>query len=64
MSAPPGQPDPAADKALTDRQLREDRGCSELLSRNGLSVNLVPGDENAYKITTQADLDRFIQEMK
>lgn len=51
-------------KNLTDSQLSEIRGCSELLSRNGLPVNLVPGDENVYKITTQADLDRFIQETK
>lgn len=49
--------------AMTDQQLQDTKGSSEVLFRSGLTINLVPGDEKVYKITTQADLDRFIREM-
>lgn len=48
---------------LTEQQLEEIRGCSELAYRNGLTVNLIPGDEENYKITTKDDLKRFIAQM-
>lgn len=44
---------------LTDEQLLQVRGCCELAVLNGLRIHMVPGDEGIYKITTQADLERF-----
>ena len=45
---------------LSEAELETVRGTSEIAYRNGLSVNLVPGDEDNYKITTKADLERFM----
>lgn len=49
---------------LSEQELERIRGCSELANRNGLTVNLVAGDEDNYKITTKDDLKRFIAQMK
>jgi 2-C-methyl-D-erythritol 4-phosphate cytidylyltransferase len=27
----------------------------------GMNINMIPGDESNFKITTQNDLDRFVQ---
>lgn len=49
--------------ALTERELELVRGSSEIAYHNGLVVNLIPGDEGNYKITTQEDLARFAQQI-
>jgi hypothetical protein len=44
----------------TDLQtLRSIRGASELAFMNGLDMYLIRGEDNNFKITTGADLDRF-----
>ncbi len=38
-------------------------GSTEPAIMAGLNVAMIPGDENNYKITTQKDLERFIQDL-
>ena len=49
-------------KALTDEELGQVRGTSEIAHKMGLKVALVEGDENNYKITTSVDLEKFIDQ--
>ena len=35
------------------------RGSSEIAFKHGLKIKLIDGDENNYKITTIADLEKF-----
>lgn len=44
---------------LTDEEISNVRGTAEIAFRKGLSVRLTDGDENNYKITTSADLEKF-----
>lgn len=44
---------------MTDEQIAAVRGTTEIAYRNGLTVNLFPGEESNYKITTQDDLEKF-----
>ena len=44
---------------LTDEEIGSVRGTAEIAYRKGLSVILTEGDENNYKITTSADLEKF-----
>ena len=45
--------------AMTDEQLSAIRGSCQAAFEAGLSVKMVPGDTNNYKITTIQDYDRF-----
>ena len=48
---------------LSEAELEAVRGSSEIAFRRGLAVNLIPGEESNYKITTREDLDRFISQI-
>lgn len=50
-------------KSLSVEELGKIRGSSEVAYQNGLSIKLITGKEQNYKITTQADLDKFKREM-
>ena len=52
----------ANEKLLPD-EIYKINGSTEPAVLAGLKVAMIPGDENNYKITTQKDMDRFIQEM-
>jgi 2-C-methyl-D-erythritol 4-phosphate cytidylyltransferase len=44
---------------LTNEELARVRGSSEIAFASGMDICLFPGDENNFKITTVADLERF-----
>lgn len=46
-------------KNLSKDELNNIKGSSEIAFKNNLSVGLIEGDENNFKITTLADLERF-----
>ncbi len=46
-------------KDLTKEQLGEIRGTSQIAFQNGFSIKMIDGDENNFKITTPADLERY-----
>ena len=48
---------------LTEEQLAQVRGSSELAYQHGMTIQLISGDEHNYKITTKADLEKFRKEM-
>lgn len=54
----------AIQKDMTEEDLGKVRGSSEVAFRNKLKVNIVPGDEHNYKITTMTDLNKFKSEME
>lgn len=49
----------ALHEGLSDLELSGIRGSSEIAFKNGLTVNLIPGEESNYKITTIEDLNKF-----
>lgn len=49
-----------ANKALLPDKILGINGSSEPAVMAGMNIALIQGDENNYKITTKADLDRFI----
>jgi 2-C-methyl-D-erythritol 4-phosphate cytidylyltransferase len=49
----------AANKKLTEAQMDHIHGSSEPAIMDGMKIVMIPGDENNYKITTDADLQRF-----
>ena len=49
---------------LSSEDLAKVRGSSEIAFRNGMKIALVEGDEANFKITTPADLERFIEIQK
>ena len=51
----------AANERLLPDEIYKINGSTEPAVLAGLKVAMIPGDENNYKITTQKDLDRFIQ---
>lgn len=51
-------------KNLTEKELSNIRGSSEIAYRNNLDINLVEGEEQNYKITTISDLNKFKFEIK
>ena len=57
LSAPGVYDSPEVDMDL--QTLRSIRGASELAFMNGLDMYLIRGEDNNFKITTGADLDRF-----
>ncbi len=50
----------ANERLLPDEILRIN-GSTEPAVMAGLDVVMIPGDENNYKVTTQMDMDRFVQ---
>lgn len=49
---------------MTEADLENVRGSSEMAYKYGLDIQLVQGDEHNYKITTKADLDKFRSEIE
>lgn len=49
----------AANMGLTPEELCGIKGSSEPAVMAGMDIAMIPGDENNYKITTKADLERF-----
>lgn len=49
---------------MTEKQLSQVRGSSEIAFRNGLRIKLIKGDEHNYKITTMKDLEKFRLEVQ
>lgn len=49
----------AANKKLTPAQMDHIHGSSEPAIMDGMKIVMITGDENNYKITTDADLQRF-----
>lgn len=50
--------------AMTDDELANVRGSSEVAYRHGMKIKLVKGEEANFKITTKEDLDKFKQLIK
>jgi len=48
---------------MSEEELSVIRGSSEIAYKNNLKINLIAGDEHNYKITTEADLEKFKAEM-
>lgn len=49
-----------ANQDLLPNKILDVKGSTEPAVMAGMDVVMIPGDENNYKITTKADLDRFI----
>lgn len=49
-----------ANESLLPDQILQINGSTEPAILAGMDIAMLPGDENNYKITTQADLERFI----
>lgn len=54
----------AANEALLPEAILNINGSTEPAIIAGMNIKMVPGDENNYKITTEADLKRFTQLVK
>jgi 2-C-methyl-D-erythritol 4-phosphate cytidylyltransferase len=46
-------------RRLTHNEIMLINGSSEPAVMAGMNIVMIPGDENNYKVTTNADLDRF-----
>ena len=53
-----------ANQRLLPDKLQQINGATEPAILAGMDIAMIPGDENNYKITTQADLERFHTQMK
>lgn len=53
-----------ANVSLTPEQMKTINGSTEPAILAGMDIAMIPGDEQNYKITTPADLERFRQEMR
>ncbi len=49
----------AANRRLLPDEIRQIKGSTEPAIMAGMDIVMIPGDENNFKITTQADLERF-----
>lgn len=49
----------AANQALIPNEILKINGSSEVAYKMGMNIQLIDGDENNFKITTDADLKRF-----
>lgn len=49
---------------MTEDDLSNVRGSSEIAYKHGLKIRLISGDEHNYKITTKEDLNKFVREME
>ena len=45
--------------SMSDEELAEVRGSSEIAYKHGMKIKLVKGEEANFKITTKEDLDKF-----
>ena len=45
--------------AMSDEDLENARGSSEIAFKNGMKIKLVKGEEANFKITTKEDMDKF-----
>ena len=50
-----------ANEALSDEEIHSLSGSAEPALMAGMDIVTIPGDERNFKITTNEDLDRFIQ---
>ena len=50
--------------AMSDEELAEVRGSSEIAYKHGMKIKLVKGEEANFKITTKEDLDKFRAQIK
>ena len=53
-----------ANKKLMPEDIMNINGSSEPAILSGMNVRMIPGDEHNYKITTNADLQKFISEQE
>lgn len=53
-----------ANKRLLPSQILQINGSTEPAIMAGMNIAMIPGDENNFKITTKADLDRFARIMQ
>ena len=53
-----------ANRALLPDKILQINGSTEPAIMAGMNIAMIPGDENNYKITTKADLERFQTEIK
>lgn len=53
-----------ANQCLSREQILQINGSSEPAIMAGMHIELVDGDEKNYKITTQADLNHFVEDQK
>ena len=44
---------------MTDEEIGAVKGTAEIGYKKGLTVRIIDGDENNYKITTEVDLEKF-----
>lgn len=52
----------AANQRLVDSgEIMDINGSTEPAIKAGMNIRMIPGDEANFKITTQADLDRFVE---
>lgn len=49
---------------MTDEELGQIRGSSEIAHRFGMKIQMVEGSEQNFKITTEEDMERFLQVMQ
>ena len=48
-----------ANMALTRESLAQVHGSTEPAVLAGMNIAMIPGDENNFKVTTDADMERF-----
>ena len=48
-----------ANEALSDEEIMQVNGSTEVAIKNGMNVTMIPGNERNFKVTTSADLDRL-----
>ena len=53
-----------ANKRLLPNEILRINGSTEPAIMAGMNIAMIPGDENNFKITTQADLERFCEIVK
>ena len=51
-----------ANEALLPDRILDIKGSTEPAIKQGMNIKMIPGDENNYKITTKADLEKFRRE--
>ena len=54
----------AANEALLPEAILKINGSTEPAIMAGMNIKMIPGDENNYKVTTEADLKRFCEMFK
>lgn len=51
-----------ANEVLLPDRILDIKGSTEPAIKHGMNIKMIPGDENNYKITTKADLEKFRRE--